>query len=158
MPISKYHLIKFLINSYDDHNENANNFDWITWFNDISSIYNQNIPESLILAIKRKNNEELNELCNKELERIHLKEKREALALESKEQKYKRWIEKRDAGNLRVLQKIKEKKESDILKQNETIKKANEEYIKMMMSTWEKQHKEYIDSRRSELQNILNVE
>jgi hypothetical protein len=154
MPISKYHLIKFIINSYDDH-KNTNNPDCIKWFNDIKHLYNQNIPESLILAIKGKNNEELNRLCDLEIERIQTRKKREALALESKEQKYKRWIEKRDAGNLRVLQK---KKEFDILKQNETIKKANEEYIKMMMSTWEKQYKEYIDSRRLELQNIFKVE
>lgn len=109
MPISKYHLIKFILNSYEDHNQNSDNFNWIIWFNDISSIYNHKIPENLLLAIKSKNNDNkpIINLCDKELERIKARKKQEILALEDKEQRYKRWIEKRDAGNLRALQEQK---------------------------------------------------
>lgn len=106
MTISKYNLIRFILDeAYDDSENTAalgENFNergilvthWKNWFHKISRIYNHKIPQSLLDGLKRKNNTFLTEIILEyEIRQLQKPVKR------TKEDEYDDWIKRVNTGN-----------------------------------------------------------
>lgn len=154
--VSEYNLIKFILNkSYNDHYLQENP-DWNDWFNSISRLYNNKMPKSLILGLKRKNNDKLRNLCDNALILIQQREDKYKERLEQELLKYQKWMWKRDEGNKRVNEKKMQKIETNILKESQERQIANESYIKQMLPTWHAVYDECKNKREQEYNQIWN--
>lgn len=166
MKISDYNLIIFILeNSYENYKLQENP-DWNKWFFSISRIFHHKIPIKLLLGMKRKNNNEINMLCDKELGKIKLRKKEKE---EKKQNEYNNWLLRRNIGNETTKKRIEQEKERTQKERKEKIKDSwnivHENYIKEMTPVWkdnfekilkerEYQYNEYF-SGRNRLQEVL---
>ena len=148
MKVSTYNLLQFVIHAYDDHliQQNPN---WADWFKSISRIYKHDIPKNVIMALKAKQNEQLDKLCDAALCQSQLREikagQREATALE----KYNKWLEGREAGNKRAHQLRQER----ISEQRQAQHEAE---VPAIRDAWTKKMDEYMEERDKIMAHIFD--
>jgi hypothetical protein len=151
MKISKYNLIRFIIDvSLEDH-KTLENVNWQKWFFSVSRVYNHKMPEQVVKAIASTGIPQLIELCDEEMPRIE-KMKRSAVEKCTLEKtKYERWIQRRDAGNKRVLEEKRKRYEVDLQRVKEIEIEMNESYVQQMLPFWAQRLNEYVQQRDLEL-------
>jgi hypothetical protein len=136
MTISKYNLIKFIIDvSLRDH-EQRKDPDWQAWFKSISRIYNHKMPEHVIKAIASTGNAELLQLCNTEMTRVEDRLRQDAQNYEVYKVNREKWIHRISAGNLRAQEARLLRHDADLQKAKHIEKEMNESYVEQMMPEW----------------------
>jgi hypothetical protein len=139
MKISTYHLNKFIIENHKDDPE---------YIKLISKIYKGNIPEC-VLRIFNKSPE-----LEDELRQIQIKMQRKlALQLEQ-ELKVAKWIERRNAGNIRAQELRQKKKEEEVRKLKEFKALSDENYVKRMQPIWKEKIENIINQREMVYNNL----
>lgn len=99
---SKYNIIRFVLDhAYEDHLKNGNG--WTEWFKSVSRIFNHKIPDALLAALSKKN-DQLRDLS------VAYKAAHEEKSTKE-DTKYEDWKRRRDEGNRKEMQKQKEEKD-----------------------------------------------
>ena len=140
---SKYNIIRFVLDrAYEDHQNLCNNNDWAEWFKSVSRMFNHKIPDGLIAALSKKN-DQLRDLCvaykdNKQMQKP---------IKQQEDTKYEDWKRRRDEGNRKELQRRKEEKErlAETLKAHQ--QRQMESHWESMQPIWNKQYNEIINKR-----------
>jgi len=153
MPISKYNLLQFVLQSFDDRTRLQETCNWNEWLASVSRIYDHNIPEAVLSAILRLNNhrvKEVDEFCSAKLEAIHHKLQVKQEQHSKHAQKIQDWISRRDAGNKRT--KAKQERQNALLMAAQKQKDAEvtDLHIKEMLPKWREQI-EQVQQQRNEL-------
>jgi hypothetical protein len=120
--MTKYHTIKFILDiAYEDHNKLPElEKNWEKWFKSIIKIFNNDIPIALRFGLLNKNNIQLSEILDNYI--LFLYKDVKFTLKEINEDKYYKWIERRDAGNKRTLherKKIQDEKIANIKKKHQ---------------------------------------
>lgn len=159
MKISKYHIIKYILENiiWSNININSNNKIIETEFNIIRKIFKNNIPRALIEGLKSKNIDYLTLLCNKYI--IEDDNRKNIIKTHKEPYNIEAWTKKQIATN---KQYMKKKTHPDILKEKEEQKRIaqesarvyNEQYIKIMTPIW-KEDMDKIISTRNEIYNTI---
>lgn len=156
MQLSNYNTIRFILDiAYEDHLV-SNKESWDIWINKISYIFpKKQLPYALISGLYEKNNKELNNQLDKlvnitSITHIETKNKYELW-----NEKYDKWIERRDNGNKLAQQKRQELIKSNYEAAKEVSKLANETFIQQMKPFWDTQLQECINKRENEIKDIL---
>jgi hypothetical protein len=166
--ISKYHLIKFILEtSYEDHKSkndldcNWEENDWDVWLKSISFLFkNKIIPDQILCGLIKKDNNDLTPLCIELLEsnRINLEKKLEQIdeIKDHQENKRRLWLLKLENNNKLFNEKELEKKKEVNARIKERENKANEDFISQIKPVWQKKIQELFDSRNSQISNIFD--
>ena len=154
MSISKYNLIVFILeNSYENYKLQENP-DWNKWFFSVSRIYHHKMPVKLLLGLKRKNNEIINALCDKEFGKIKLRKKEKEEKSEKRQKEYMNWLLRRNTGNEIAKKRIKQEIERTKQERREQIKDSwniiHENYIKEMTPVWKDNFEKILEEREKQ--------
>jgi hypothetical protein len=140
--ISKYHLIRLILDNLYEEQKKKGDPQWEGWLNTLGKVFNGTIPKALLLGLKRKS--ESSELCNlcdvRLLQSQHIKSKE---LQESAVDAYERWIERRDRGNKRALEKREKEKQEQQAKIRQIQQEAHETYIQQMLPQWKQTLEDY---------------
>lgn len=158
---SKYHIVKFILDiAYEDHLTTRNS-DWTEWMNKIKKIFPKyKLPMCLVIGLYRKNNKDLNEILDN-LDYIYYSNNQMENQLNDSQKKltwqerYDKWIEKRDNGNKLAQQKRRELQVMNIAKNKEIEKAANESYIQQMKPLWDSTFQDLLNKRESDMKAIF---
>jgi hypothetical protein len=153
MKISHYNLIIFISNSYDDHKK-LENSDWQKWFKSIVRIFNNIVPEKILLMLKRKNNKEIDDLCKEQSQKNNIKIINYYEKLKNNNDKYEKYIEKRDNGNIKALEKNKIQKNDEKIMNRQIQERYNDLYVNEMLSVWKKDLDNIIRKRDEFIESI----
>jgi hypothetical protein len=137
MTISKYNTIRFILDeAYEDHK--ALGKDWDEWLRKISRMFNYNVPEALIEGLQRK--DPSLKITNNP-----------SMYVEASENKYTKWIERRDRGNQRRIEEMKVKKEQEVKFIEEQRIKWLEDYENKMKPKWDSDFNKFITNREKQM-------
>jgi hypothetical protein len=156
MGISNYSLTRFILDvSFCDHQASSTDPDWKAWFHSVSRIFShRNIPLSVLEGLLAKNVPQLSTLCEAEITKRIEKNRRAELQAEHRNEKYERWIQRRDAGNARVQELRKKKQEIDEQKVQEIQRQMNESYVKQLFPVWKQRMDEIVQQRNNEMSTV----
>jgi hypothetical protein len=139
MKISTYHLNKLIIENHTDDPE---------YIKLISKIYKGNIPECVLRIFNK--SPELNQI---EINKQKKLERKLAFQLEQ-ELKVAKWIERRNAGNIRAQELRQKKKEEELRKLKEFQALSDENYAKRMQPIWKEKVENIINQRELVYNNL----
>jgi hypothetical protein len=153
MKICQYNLIIFINNSYDDHIK-IENPNWQNWFKSINKMFNNNIPKKILLMLQRKNNIELNNLCKEQMQINEIKKVRYYEKLKNENEKYQKYIQKRDNGNKKAIEMFKIQKNDEKLKNDILDQQINQLYVDEMLPVWKSRIDKLINERNDFISSI----
>lgn len=153
MKICQYNLIIFINNSYDDHIK-IENPNWKNWFKSINKMFNNNIPKKILLMLQRKNNIELNNLCKEQMQINEIKKLRYYEKLKNENEKYQKYIQKRDNGNKKAIEMFKIQKNDEKLKNDILDQQINQLYVDEMLPVWKSRIDKLINERNDFISSI----
>ena len=146
MTISKYHLTRFILDVvYEDQNK-SKACSWDEWIRKIKRIYNNRIPDSILNGLIRKNNEELNPICESLLMEYMTKEQILLDRINKKEVKHERWLQKLEENKIKEELRKQEVKNA----QREKQKTLDEQFTARLMNEWQEKLTMLQEKRNSE--------
>lgn len=149
---SKYHAIRFVLEEalVDKMNTQTQDIDWTPWFRKVARMFNDHLPDALLDGLSRRC-DALKGLCE-----AHRTTRRQASQASqapflSAQQRYDRWIQRRDAGNARAAAERRRIQEEQRVAAKAIQNRYLESQWESMMPVWKKQLDTLEETRRQDM-------
>lgn len=144
--LSKYHAIRFVL---EDTQQQQPDVDWTPWFRKVSRMFHDDLPDALLDGLSRRC-DALKSLCEAHRASRQASQASQAPVL-SAQQRYDRWIQRRDQGNARAAAERRRIQEE----QRAAAKAIQNRYVESqwesMMPVWKKQLDTLEEKRRCDM-------
>jgi hypothetical protein len=140
--ISKYNLIRFILDEAAEKNPDSE------WFRKVSRVFKHRIPEALLLGLS-KQSDTLKTLCDE------YRSNSKPTPRSTDEDRYQKWIKRRDEGNKRAFQKrLEQKEDADTPKEILSTFVMTDDEIKQKMPDWQEQFNTIVNKRQQEQEDM----